>query len=283
MRYDDVTTWRHSLMPPSLLERIITKALGECDISVVALYNWTEPLLHPEIIQLISTVKSHGLVCWVSTNLNVLRNAGELVSGGLDFLRISLSGFTQDIYRRGHRGGDIEVVKANMRRLSAAVRSTNSTTRVQVFYHRYRHNQHEMAAMKSFAEDLGFEFSTVLAYVTVVEKIIDITNGKITSADQELLDNLAVPLDRALALTSQTRNTSCALIEEIITLDTTGNVMLCSGSSMHPHNIIGNFLDHTLEELQQRRRRMKLCGPCLDLGIESYLTAPAQFESLART
>ena len=104
------------------------------------------------IIRLVGAVKSRGIACWLSSNLNVLRNPEELVAGGLDFLRVSLSGFTQAVYRRGHREGDIEAVKANMRRLAAAVKATKATTRVEVFYHLYRHNRHEVAAMKSFAE-----------------------------------------------------------------------------------------------------------------------------------
>ena len=283
MGYDDNAAWRYTLMPQSRLERILDKALGECDIRWVALYNWTEPLLHPEIVQLVGAVKSRKLPCLVSSNLNVLRNPEELVSGGLDSLRVSLSGFTQDVYQRNHRRGDIEVVKANMRRLSAAVKATGSTTLVQVFYHLYRDNQHEVAAMKSLAEELGFRFETAYAYVTVVEKIIEIANGNVTEADRDLLDGLAIPLDRALAVTSQARKTTCGLREDIIPLDPEGNVMLCTGSSMAPHNIVGNFLDHSIDELQQRRRRMTLCGPCLALGIEDYLTGQHKLAGLARS
>jgi pyruvate-formate lyase-activating enzyme len=283
MGFGDISAWRHSLMPPSLLERILDKALSECEVGWVALYNWTEPLLHPEIIRLIGAVKSRSLPCLVSTNLNVLRNPDELVSRGLDFLRVSLSGFTQDVYQRYHRGGEIDVVKANMRRLSTAVKATGSTTLVQVFYHLYRYNQHEVPAMKLFAEDLGFKFEAAFAYVTVVEKIIEIIKGNVTKADSELLEGLAIPLDSAIALTSQTKKTTCGLREDIIPLDTKGNMMLCTGSSMMPQNIIGNFLDHSIEELQKKRRCMTLCGPCLDLGIEGYLRGQQKFESLARS
>ena len=168
-----------------------------------------------------------------------------------------------------------------MRRLSAAVKTTGSTTRVQVFYHLYRYNKHEVTAMKSFAEELGFQFDAAFAYVTVVEKIIEITDGSATKADRDLLESLAIPLDRAIALTSQTKKTTCGLREDIITLDTKGNVMLCSGSSMMPRNVVGNFLDHSIEELQ--RRRMTLCGRCLNLGIEEYITGQQKFASLARS
>src|SRR5215471_21305245 len=202
---EELSTSKPSLMSKSLLEQILDKASGECEVGAVCLYNWTEPLLHPEVVELIGAIKQRKLVCWISSNLNILRRTDALVSSGLDFLRISLSGFTQSIYERGHRGGKIETVKANMRSLAAAIEETHSGTRVEVFYHVYRYNQHEIAPMKAFAEDLGFVFTTTFAYVTPVEKIIQIANGSFTPADMELLDSLAVPLDRAIEITSRTK------------------------------------------------------------------------------
>lgn len=283
MHWGDVGEWRHTLMPQPLLERILDKAMAECEVRWVGLYNWTEPLLHPDVVQLIGVVKSRKLPCLMSSNLNVLRDPEGLISGGLDFMRVSLSGFTQPVYQRGHRGGDVETVKANMRRLSDAVKATGARTHVQVFYHLYRYNQHEAAAMQSFAEELGFHFETVYAYVTLVEKIIEIAKGNITMADRDLLDNLAIPLEGALALTSQAKKSTCGLRDGIIPIDPQGNVMLCTGTSMKPQNIIGRFLDHSIDELQERRRRMTQCGPCLELGIEDYLTGQHTFASLARS
>jgi len=274
---------KRGLMSRPLLERIIDRALEQCDVTAFGLYNWTEPLLHPGVVELIQAVKSRGVTCWVSSNLNVLRTPEALVSGGLDFLRVSLSGFSQEVYGRGHKGGHIEAVKANMRRLSAAVRTTQSTTRVEVFYHIYRYNQHEVDAMKAFTEDLGFEFSTTFAYVMPVEKIIDITQGRITPADRQLLDGLAVPLDRAIAITSQTKKSSCYLLDDIIALDIEGNVMLCCGSSMTAQNTIANFLDHSIEELQSRRGMASLCGTCLELGIPDYFNSQPLFLDMARS
>src|SRR5437763_15875456 len=62
-RYGALSEWPRGLMSQDLLGRILDKAVGECRIEAVGLYNWTEPLLHPEIASLVRAVKWRGLVC----------------------------------------------------------------------------------------------------------------------------------------------------------------------------------------------------------------------------
>lgn len=279
--YGALSDWPRGLMSPELLGQILDKALRECRISAVGLYNWTEPLLHPRIAELVRAVKSRGLVCWLSSNLNVLRDPEGLLTENPDYLRVSLSGFTQPVYALGHREGDIEVVKENMRRLAAAHRAVESKTHIEVYYHRYADNSHELAPMAEFGQSLGFHFASTLAYVTTVEKIIAISRGDKSPEDEALLSRLAVPLDQALAITSAIKRDSCYLLEDIVVLDVQGNAMLCCGSSMARVNRIGNFLDMPLAELQRRRRAMTLCASCLQLGLPDYFAGHPEFEKIA--
>src|SRR5580704_11655035 len=55
--YGALSDWPRGLMSPELLGQIVDKALRECRISAVGLYNWTEPLLHPRIAELVRAVK----------------------------------------------------------------------------------------------------------------------------------------------------------------------------------------------------------------------------------
>ena len=280
-KYGDVTTWPNGVMQPELLARILDKALAECDVSWVGLYNWTEPLLHPRLPEMIRTVKSRNVPITISSNLNVLRNPELIFQENPDHFRVSLSGFTQPIYEIGHRAGNIETVKNNLKYLAEAKKAvSNSTTQVQIFYHRYNYNTHEIAPMKALADSLGFRFDTILAQVFPVEKIIEISEGRISADDHQLLSRLLLPLDKALVVTSQTKKASCNLLEEMFTLDVQGNVMLCCGSSMERSNVVGNFLDFSIAELEQRKRAMKLCNSCLNLGIPDYFAGHPEFENL---
>ena len=270
------------LMEEEKLREILVKAKEETNVRFVGLYNWTEPLLHPRIVDLIGVVKSLDIKCHISSNLNVLRDPEALMQANPDWIRISLSGFTQPIYEIGHKEGDIEAVKQNMIRLAQAKVATGSTTDVTVFFHRYTYNKHEEAPMAAFARELGFKFETFNAYVTTVEKILAMARGRVTPEDTDLLDKLVVPLDQALAITSQTPSSTCMLIEGVIALDVKGDVMLCCGCSSAPTNKIANYLDMPFSEIQDRRRAHRLCGPCLDLGVPKYYLGGQQFAAIAR-
>jgi MoaA/NifB/PqqE/SkfB family radical SAM enzyme len=280
-KYGTPSEWPKGLMSPATLGQILDKAQSECSVEWVALFNWTEPLLHPNIADLVQVARSRNIPVSLSSNLNVLPKPDDLLAAGPNFLRISLSGFTQAVYERGHREGDIDAVKRNMVRLAEAKARTESQTSIEVFYHRYAYNLHEVAPMQAFATSLGFGFQSYLAQIYPVEKIIDIARGNITDADRLVLENLALPLDKALAFTAAKGSTTCTLLDDQVSIDVNGNVTLCCASSMDRVNSIGRFLDLPIEEIQRRRRLHSLCRACGELGIPDYLKSQPEFEGIA--
>ena len=44
---------RSGIMPRELLESILDKAMSECRLTYVGLFNWTEPFLHPRLPDMI--------------------------------------------------------------------------------------------------------------------------------------------------------------------------------------------------------------------------------------
>lgn len=280
-KFGNPSEWPKGLMSPETLDRILEKAKRECVVQWVSLFNWTEPLLHPNIAELVRIVKKHDVPVSLSSNLNVLRNPDELLAEHPNFLRISLSGFTQPIYERGHRDGDIEVVKRNMIGLAQSKVRVGSTTDIEVFFHKYAYNLHEVDLMKSFAEGLGFQFSPFLAQIFPVEKIIAIAKGSVTEADREVLDGLALPLDKALAFTAGKEFSGCTLLDDQIAIDVRGNVAICCAASMNRSNSIGSFLETPLAEIQRLRNIHSLCRDCIDLGVPDYLKSQPEFEGIA--
>ena len=280
-KFGNTSEWPKGLMSAKTLDQILEKATRECTVQWVSLFNWTEPLLHPNIVELIGTVKKYGAPISLSSNLNVLRDPEALVAANPNFLRISLSGFTQAVYERGHRDGDIEIVKKNMVALAKARTSTSSATHVEVFFHKYAYNLHELDAMKSFSEELGFQFTAFLAQIYPVEKIIAIAKGSVTDADREVLDALALPLDQALSFTAAKGFSGCTLLDDQVAIDVNGNVAICCAASMDRSNSVGNFLTTPLAEIQRLRNSHALCGSCMELGIPDYLKSQPEFEGIA--
>jgi len=260
-------------MTPDLLDAIITKAKSEFEIECIGVYNWTEPLLHPRLYELIEIINSHGVLTAISTNLNVKGSYDfeRLLAARPAWMRVSLSGFSQAVYERGHAGGDIELVKRNLVSLARAGDKFGiHPSSFQVFYHVYAYNMSEIELMRLFCMDLGLPFSTVYAQIFPVEKIIEISKGTVSEADKNLLVNLALPLDKALAITSRIGTKTCRWLDRVLPINVVGEVMLCCGSSMNAVNTIGPFLELSIDEIQAKRLRHQLCGPCLDLGIPDY-------------
>jgi phosphopantothenate synthetase len=88
-------------------------------------------------------------------------------------------------------------------------------------------------------------------------------------------------LDQALAFSAAKGEQACTLLDDQITIDVNGNVALCCASSMDRANTIGSFLELPLDEIQRRRNRHTLCGPCMELGVPSYLKSQPEFEGIA--
>jgi hypothetical protein len=267
---------QRGLMEPDLLARILRKATSECRVERCSLFSWGEPLLNPRMPELIRTVREAGVVSYLSSNLNILPNADAIMAENPDNFRISLSGFSQEVYGYYHRGGDIEKVKTHMVELAEARKRHNATTRIYVYYHRYRDNLREELLMRKFAAGLGFEFQPVWALFFPLEKILSYAGEEdglfaVTGEDLRLIERLAVPLDKALKAGRLHREKPCPLRDQALSLDCRGAVQLCCGVFDPRQFSIGNYLDIPLDEIQQIRQGHPMCGRCMAQGIHRYL------------
>lgn len=246
---------------------ILNKAREECEVVNVELFNWTEPLLHPEINELIKTVNYFGFKCDLSTNLNKTVDFVELLEAKPFRIRISLSGFTQATYSLTHSGGDIERVKTNMKKLAAAKLKLKSPTLITVFYHIYKHNVQELPLMRAYAQALGFQFAWCWAAIMPVEKVIDTVEHRSAVNDLTLVENLHYDLQNLL-YEHQTTTSRCTLLEDKISLDHLGNVKQCCAVYKAQNRI--SYLTTPLAEIQSIRRLAPICGKCVRYGIKDY-------------
>jgi MoaA/NifB/PqqE/SkfB family radical SAM enzyme len=266
------------LMSKETLAAIVEKAKLEMPaLRIVTLHNWTEPLLHPQIPELVDIVKDRELAVYISSNLNVLRREDDLLSSGLDQLTVSVSGFHQSTYGRFHASGDIAKVKANMEKLAIARDRTSSKTDLVVSFHRYRNNADEERMMDAFATSLGFRFVPVWAFFTPVEKILASTNSDqvydgvpFTDADRDVANALAIRIPERLEAAQASDLQDCLLQTQQMPIDVNGNVILCCGAGFKPNHKVGNFLEADLKEIQKARLTHDLCADCGACGIPSY-------------
>ncbi len=268
-------------MRPDLLDRIVRKATSECRVTGVYLYNWTEPFLHPNLPEMIRVVRSHKVPCGLSTNLNLTGDFDGVLEANPHMFKVSVSGFTQETYGQTHRRGDIEVVKRNMEEVARAKERAGSTTRLVVAFHRYLGNHEDEAAMRDYAESLGYEFEPAWAYLMPLEKMLafvgsDATDVKINGEDQRIIDRLALPLGAAVEAAKNVREQPCSLRERQMAITANGEVMLCCTTFDQSKYKLGSYLDTPLDELQEMKYRHSLCGACMDNGLHVLFTYGAE-------
>lgn len=261
-------------MKPDMLDAILTKAKAECRSLDISLYNWTEPFLHPRLAEMIGIVKSHGLTCTISTNLNIIKKLEDVLAAGPDVIRVSASGFWQERYGVTHAKGDIEVVKKNMRTLSLLKDKMGAKTALTVLFHRYKDNAEDEVAFRQFAGDYGYKFTAVWAYLMPLEKVLEVaepgsTGNIVTQSDQTLIDRLALPTDKALEVARGADYAGCGLRDVQVAITVEGNAMLCCSTYDLQKNKIGPYLDMTLDALQAARNAHALCTTCTKHGAHA--------------
>ena len=134
----------------------------------ISLYNYGEPLLNPDLWNMVKYAKYNGLKhIKIATNGLLLDNKQvlEALKSGLDYLSISLDGATEKTYKKFRIGGDFENVIFNIRNLVKKRNTFGSKLGVEVQFIIMRHNEHEMETMKSLCRKLGVDilrFKTLL-------------------------------------------------------------------------------------------------------------------------
>ena len=260
------------LITDETFEAVLAKLAREFPKAQLHFYNWTEPLIHPRINDYCKAAADAGFHLHLSSNLNHLKNPEGLMASGMKTFRISLSGSTQAVYEMGHRGGKIEKVKQNMRRLSAAKKATGSRTRIHVYFHKYRHNLHEVGLMDSLARELDFDFIADWAFLMPVEKLIQYAEDDLDDDQRSFANDAIVPaVNDALALMQPHRAQPCELIDQLV-LDFRGHVSLCCAVYDGQRNFIGNYLDWSWERLQAIKYQHQSCVKCMHYGAHVLYT-----------
>jgi MoaA/NifB/PqqE/SkfB family radical SAM enzyme len=274
-------------MSVDLLQRIMTKAVSECEVDGVGLFNWTEPLLHYDIANLVRVVKSYGVPCRLSSNLNILKSPDALMAAEPTSLRVSVSGFRQESYGRTHAGGDIERVKANMILLAESRTRVKSSTQLEVLYHRYLGNLDEEVEFRKFAEGLGYLFRPAWAFMMPIEKSLaylapDEIEVELAESDQSTIERLALSLGEASQAAMKYKDRPCVLQDEQMTIDFQGNVAVCCAVFDSTKYGVGSYLETPLAELQARKHKQEICSKCTSRGLHVYSVYGApEFDAIA--
>jgi hypothetical protein len=205
-------------------------------------------------------------------------------------MRVSLSGFTQEVYEKGHRGGQIEKVKANLLKL----KEHNVSTDIAIYWHNYNDNAHEKEAMKNLAESLGFGFQEITAVLMPVEEVMKVwrsdryatqTVGAPATTEPATVATAATPaadvgallprllegMQHAKEQCLKLKRIHCSLQTRQLAMDSEANISVCCASYNSKLNLVGNFLTTPLKEIEKRKNNSAFCRSCKDMGAHVYV------------
>lgn len=285
---------QNGIMEDGLMQKCIDKIQSENQQAIVFLYGNSEPFLHPRLVHCIQSVKARGLNCQLSTNLNVLRNLDEFIAAKPNFVIISLSGFTQDVYVRGHAGGNIEKVKANMALLGDALYQAGNPFPVSVNYHVYDYNQHEIPLMEAYAREHNIGFFTSIARAISMENSIQYCRSKdpeatpfevqegrpdwnkvlppVSETYLDTMQRVRIPPSNAREMykdfpVSEVCPVGAGSIFTYIRHD--GKTQMCACTADR-RITLGNYLETTPEQFMEQRTGHSICKQCIKYRLNLY-------------
>jgi len=121
------------------------------------LYINGEPLMYKELYQAIQYAADRKVATMIATNGTMLteENIRKLLEAGIDFVKIALSGFTQEKHGIQVRHGDIEKIKASISNFIRINKEGNYGAVLMVDFMRYKYNEDEQPLVRKFCSDLG--------------------------------------------------------------------------------------------------------------------------------
>jgi MoaA/NifB/PqqE/SkfB family radical SAM enzyme len=284
------------IMEPTLMWRILDKIASENPNAIVFLYGNSEPFIHPYLPECIRAIHRKGLHPELSTNLNILRRLDDVLAAKPDLMIVSLSGFTQEVYERGHAGGNIAKVICNMRTLAETNNRLPEDKRVKIMvnYHVYKDNAHEIEPMREYAQNLGLGFFTSMARAISMENAVQYCRSKDPEAtpfevhENEPDWNKLLPLvsdtyirtmDRLKIPPTQAREMYVDIPESAICpvgagsmftfIRHDGKTQLCACTADR-RLVLKDYLEATPDELIEQRTGHSFCKQCLKYRTNFY-------------
>ena len=159
-----------------LFERVLRylKAQGFVEEGTkIHLYNWGEPMLHPEFAKIIEISKKENCLVALSTNAAVLPKLPDTFdASNIGFVKFSMCGFSQASYDKIHRF-NFERIKENIEIIVRTFRQHGFVGEFYIYFHVYQFNLHELQAAYDFAKTLSITCHPVFAVINDWEKLKD--------------------------------------------------------------------------------------------------------------
>jgi radical SAM protein with 4Fe4S-binding SPASM domain len=249
------------------------------------LYNWGEPLLNKDLVDMIQYAKDRNIPVCISTNLNVLDNnmAEALISTNIDKIFISCDGASPETYSKYRIGGNFHRVISNIYQLLEAKKKLNNRyTRIVLLFHVFKHNEHEVEKIKELATDCGMELRVNRMRTDMGKEIFERVGDSIERDRDWIPENpkyCAFDLEKK----AKKKQMKCNLLWKTAVINWDGAVLPCCAVYGERH-AFGNVFEEPFvsiwnnekyrsarqEVLNKREKSPTICHTCKENGFLNF-------------
>lgn len=164
--------WIHGDLPWEVYRDHIAPYLARFDL--VYLQGWGEPLLHPQLWEMVRLAKAAGCQVGFTTCGNLLdeSNNARVLDEGIDILSVSFAGASQTVHESLRIGSNYQKLVANVEALAQRrTRANNRTLQLEFHFLMTRANLHELPAFVRLVAAWGADqvVATNLTYTPTPE------------------------------------------------------------------------------------------------------------------
>ena len=138
-------------------KKIIDQVKDHC--IEVHLYNWGEPTLNKNLIQMLEYCDQNHIWTRISSNLSLSYKENyleDLLRSGLSLLHVDVDGLDQEVYSKYRRKGNIDLVLNNIKKIKELKEKLNLKTPVlELAMLAMSQNEHQHSKFLEMKEELG--------------------------------------------------------------------------------------------------------------------------------
>lgn len=235
--------------------------------ALVGLYNWGEPILHPDLNGIVAVLNERGLRAGISTN-GSRKTDFTTSTKNFEHFTFSVPGWSQASYDKIH-GLRFERIRDNIAKTIENMRMTGFNKSFHLSFHVYQFNAFgELHEARDWCEERSILFQPYYAYVNDYQPAKDLRKQKL---DPEVMKDFSEKLFLHYVndlVAAQPKDWACPQWDERLTLTHKGDVLLCCVvPDAHPAANLGSIFDLTREQVIKRKKSNRECTDCLNCGV----------------
>jgi radical SAM protein with 4Fe4S-binding SPASM domain len=162
-------TRKPAQLNPTLFERLINE-VGPY-LLTMSFVGWGEPLLHPQLAEILHLTQNRGITTFLSTNGSVLNKPSvleALINYPPTYLIVAIDGLTDETNSVYRVGAKIAPALEGVAKLAELKQKRGQP--YPILHHRFiamKHNEHEIPRLKQFVLDNRFDMCTIRTLSTI--------------------------------------------------------------------------------------------------------------------